>query len=373
MYLAVWIDDGKERPHDRIVLVTPLLKRLNAAVALLNSQKREDATSMILSGDERALNQFAYLVDQADDGWVTSNRDRMVDALGVIAEKAGCSVVPFDGTEGHAAATWEEEHRDRPKPKRHPKPGLYPRLITKEGKALWDEVVEQYKATIARFKSDKEKMWAAAILIFKRVAGERGIRPFSKDVSQIDQGKIVTKTHRIINRGNHKALASIEKAAEMLQKEKLAKRLTNEKFYEAANEAGKWYVTTFRVLETPDAKRALQLLAEKAWGMGTGGYLHRTVDTYTDVLAEPMGQNKLYFYVATHLTRDLMSVLFPTLRNADAKTIMRTLSKAGRQWVKTGTMRAIAAVDLGEFVDDGLRQDLADRHLLRSWLMLAGR
>jgi|GEM_PF-7043822 len=340
MYLAVWIDDRNDRPHDRIVLVTPLLKRLNAAVALLNSKKREDATSLILSGDQQALNQFAQLVDRADDDWVTENDGQLLDALGVVADKAGCSIVPFDGQDGQVAADVVLA-----KIKRIPKPGLYPRFITKEGKAIWDEVVVQYKKTLNNYKADKEKMWAAAILIFKRVAGQRDVKPFTKDFGAPHRGKILTETHRRINRGNHKALKAVQKAAELLAKEKLATRLTNEKFYETAHHGGRYYITTYQVLTTVDATRALDLLREKAWGGGAPGYVHRAVDMYTDVLAEPLGKKKLYFYIATHLTSDLMNIMFPSLEDADSQTIMRTLSKAGRQWVKTGTMRAIAAVE----------------------------
>lgn len=341
MYLAVWIDDREETPDRRIVLCTPLLKRLNAAITLLQSRRHIDADSIILSGDQNQLNNFAGMLDEADDAWLTKHNDRLVDALTIVATKAGCSVVPYgsvpDGvTSGIVRAAVRKE----------PKPGLYPRFITKEGKAIWDDVLEKYRRTIHKYKGDKEKMWGAAILIYQRVAQQKEVRPFTRDFGESHRGKMKTETHRRINQGNFKALKSIESAAQMLAKEKLAGKLTNEKFYEAAHENKRYYITTFRALNTPNAKQAAQFLLEKHWGGGVPGHaVHRAVDMYTDVLAEPFGQKKLHFYIATHLTRDLMEIMFPGLADRDKQTVLRTLSAAGRKWVKTGTMRTVAAVE----------------------------
>lgn len=344
MYLALWLDDTKQAPRERIVMVKPLLKKQTAAVALLSAERRADADSMILSGDIEGLNQFAQYVDAADDEWSTHDNTKLLEALQVVAEKAGCSVVPYGELDGHAAAMVLAGLKQ-------PRPGLYPRFITKEAKPIWDEVLEHYRKTIAKYKSDKEKMWAAAVIIFKRVCGQRGVKAFKKDFGDKDRDKIVKDAHRLINRGNFKALKEVSKAAGQLTKEKLAGKLTNEKFYESAEHKGRFYLTTFQSLNTPDSSRALQYLAEQAWGAGQG-YLHRAVDQYTDILAEPMGQKKLYFFITTHLTREMLYVLFPTLRDTDQATILRTLSKAGRKWVKTGTMKAIAAVDVVSGVED---------------------
>lgn len=354
MYLALWLDDDQSAPRDRIVMVRPLLKKETAAVALLRSAKREDADSMILSGDIEGLNQFARYVDAADDEWTSHDNERLLDALRVVAEKAGCSIVPFGDQPGHAAARYITAAL------KQPRVGLYPRFITKEGKKVWDEVLQHYKKTIAKYKADKQRMWAAAIIIYKRVAGQRGIKAFNKYFGDKDRSKTVTDAHRRINRGNFKALKEISKAAGTLEKAGLGTRLTNEKFFESAEHNGRFYITTFQVQNTKDSTAALQYLADKAWGTGTGKYLHRAVDQYTDILAEPTGPKKLYYYVATHLTRDMVAVLFPTLQNADKQTITRTLAKAGRRWVKTGTMKAIASVDLELGPDDAfIREVLA--------------
>lgn len=363
MYLAVWINDREETPDRRICLCTPLLKRLNAAVALLQSHKRHDADSIILSGDQNQLNRFAELLDQADDDWLTERNDRLIDALTIVATKAGCSVVPY-GSVPNGVTSWTV----RAAVKKMPKPGLYPRYITKEGKAVWDDVLEKYKKTIHKYKADKEKMWGAAILIFQRVAHAKNIKPFTRDFGQSHRGKIQTVTHRRINQGNFKALKAIENAAQMLAKEKLAGRLTNEKFYESAHENQRYYITTFQTLTTPDAKRAVQFLLDKQWGGGVPGqYAHRAVDMYTDVMAEPVGAKKLYFYLVTHLTRDIMEIMFPGLAAKDKQTVLRTLSRAGRKWVKTGTMRAVAAADrfLTVHLNDRKARSIVERVLKR--------
>jgi hypothetical protein len=341
MYLAVWINDREETPDKRIILCTPLLKRLNAAITLLQSRRHKDADSLVLSGDQNQLNRFAEMLDEADDEWLTNQNDRLVDALTIVATKAGCSIVPYgavpDGVTSELAVA---------KVTKQPKPGLYPRFITKEGKAIWDDVLEKYRRTIGRYKADKEKMWAAAIMIYQRMAQQQNVKPFTRDFGQSHRGKMKTETHRRINQGNFKALKAIESAAQMLAKEKLAGRLTNEKFYEAAIENRRYYITTFQALNTPDAKRAVQLLLDKHWGGGAAGQaVHRAVDMYTDVLAEPFNQKKLHFYIATHLTRDLMEIMFPGVADKDKQTVLRTLSAAGRKWVKTGTMRTVAAVE----------------------------
>jgi hypothetical protein len=341
MYLAVWINDREETPDRRICLCTPLLKRLNAAVALLQSRKRHDADSVILSGDQNQLNRFVELLDEADDDWLADRNDRLVDALTIVAAKAGCSVVPYGSVPDGVTSEMV-----RAAVKKMPKPGLYPRYITKEAKPIWDDVLEKYKKTLHQYKADKEKMWGAAILIFQRVAHAQQVRPFTRDFGQSHRGKIQTVTHRRINQGNFKALKAIENAAQMLAKQKLAGRLTNEKFYEAAHENGRYYITTFQALTTPDAKRAVQFLLGEHWGGGVPGqYAHRAVDMYTDVMAEPLGQKKLHFYIVTHLTRDLMEIMWPGLADKDKQTVLRTLGKAGRQWVKTGTMKAVASTD----------------------------
>jgi hypothetical protein len=344
MYLALWIDDRKDTAQKRIVFCQPLLKRENAAVALLNSQKRDDADSMILSGDDASLNRFAAMVDAADDDWTTTDFERIADAIGIVAEKAGCSVVPFGDRAAQVAAQLVLGAI-----KRIPKPGLYPRYITKEGKEIWDEVVVQYKKTIDKYRASKEKMWAAAILIYKRVAEKRNVNPFGRDFGKAHRGKMLTELHRRINRGNHKALKAVEQAAGMLAKQQLGTRLTNEKFYEAAQHNKRYYMTTYQVQNVKDAAKAIDFLIEKNWGAGVAGkYVHHAIQlgtdaAQTDVLAEPVRKNRLYYYITTPLTRDMLSILWPTLEDADSQTIMRKLGIMGRKWVKTGTMRALAA------------------------------
>ena len=341
MYLAVWINDQEDSPHRRICLCTPLLKRLNAAITLLQSQRRKEADSLILSGDQNQLNEFARLLDEADDEWMTRNNERLVDALTIVAAKAGCSVVPYGSVpEG---VTSEVAYAEV---KKEPRVGLYPRYITKEGKAVWDQVLEKYAKTIGKYKADKEKMWAAAIMIYQRVAQAQNIKPFTRDFGQAHRGKTRTKTHQRINQSNFKGLRAVQNAAELLAKQKLAGKLTREQFYEAAFENKRYHLTTFQTLNTPDPKRAVDVLLDKAWGTGVPGrYAHRAVDMYSDVLAEPSGAKKLYFWLQTHLTRDLMEILFPGLADKDKQTVMRMLGKAGRQWVKTGTMKAVAATE----------------------------
>lgn len=367
MYLALWLDDSKDAPRERIVMVKPLLKKQTAAVALLNAERRADADSMILSGDIESLNQFAQYVDAADDEWSSHDSTKLLDALQVVAEKAGCSVVPFGDLDGHAAAMVVAAIKQ-------PRPGLYPRLITKEAKPIWDEVLEHYKKTIAKYKKDKERMWAAAIIIFKRVCGQRGVKPFKKDFGEKDKEHVIKHAHQLINRGNFKALKEVAKAAGQLAKEKLAGKLTNEKFFESAEHEGQFYITTFQALNTPDSAAALEYLRQKKWGGGVPGrYLHRAVDQYTDIMVEPMGAKKLYFYVATNLTREMLAVLFPTLDGADTQTILRTLSKAGRKWVKTGTMKALAAVDLAPLHDEFIHEVLSKLWFGVDELAAAGR
>ena len=343
MYLAVWINDREDTPDRRICLCTPLLKRLNAAITLLQSRKRKDADSLILSGDQNQLNEFAAMLDAADDEWLSSNNDRLIDALTIVAAKAGCSVVPYGNVpEGITSNVVYAEV------KKAPRVGLYPRFITKEGKKVWDEVLKKYARTIEQYdeEKDKQKMWAAAILIYQRVANQKEVKPFTRDFGETHRGKMRTKTHLRINQSNFKALNAVKNAANILAKQNLATKLTREQFWEAAHENKRYYITTFQTLNTPDSKQALQVLFDKHWGTGVPGqYVHKEVDMYTDVMAEPAKAKKLYFFIVTHLTRDLMSIMFPSLEKADPQTIMRTLGKAGRQWVKTGTMKAVASVE----------------------------
>jgi hypothetical protein len=336
MYLAIWFDSTKRKPSECLVMVTPLLQKLNAAVAVLKAQKRDDAEGCILSGNEQGLNRFALMVDQADDEWDSTNPERLLDAISIIAEKADCSIVPYDNKPAQVAA----------KVTTRPGVKVYPRLITPEGKKLWDELMVKYQKTIDRYSADKEKMWAAAILIYQRVAHAQGTKPFQKDAGAAHRSKVLTEQHKRINRGNAKALKAVEKAANMLQQAKLGGRLTNEKFWEAAQNGDRYFITTYQVQNSPNPAAALELLADKKWGQKYQHAVYRAVDMHTSILAEPMGKKKIYYYLATKMPTDVMEIMFPTLEGADPQTILRTLGKAGRQWVKTGTMKAVASVGL---------------------------
>jgi len=330
MYVALWIDESKDSANEKIVICKPLLQRLNAALAVLNAEKRKDAPSMIFSGDPERLQRFVQEIEKLDDSLGNIETGVLVDGLARLADYTGVSTVPFP-TEATAA-----------KPiRRIPKPGYYPRYITREAKPIWDMVVKQHKKTIDKYKQDKMRMWAAAIVIFKRYAAQEGVAPFSKDASQEKFNQaLINDLHKVINRGNSKALSESERIFEKLYEAGLVARLTTEKFYEVATRNAQYYITTYRwakLRKGIQPKDVLGWLMLNGYRGQPGKYATLWIDQSTDLLVEPEGKD-VYFYIVTTLTRAQLNTLFELDETADPKKILKRLGTAGRRWVKTGTL-----------------------------------
>lgn len=334
MYLAIWFDKRAPTLPETVILVTPLLRDLNSAVSLLVSRRRRGADSMIVSGDGPQINRFVAQLEESARAWKSYRAMR--ESIRLIADRSGISIVPFGKEPARVAAIVVA------KVTKGPKPGLYPRGLDKKARPIWDEVTDNYKKLIKRHGPDKQRMWAAAIILTKRVAADRGVPSFTMDPDKKHRRKMQTEVQRRINRGNAKALQAIERAGGILQSRKLASGLSKEKFYESAEHKGVYYITTFRTMRSKDPAGALDVLMED-WGGGQPGrYAHRPVDHVTDVLVEPVGQG-LYFYATTRMTRDSVAILFGVEEGADSREVLRTLSAAGRRWVKTGVMKIVEA------------------------------
>jgi len=349
MFLAVWIDETKERVRERVVLCVPAVRTLNGALAILSSDRHDDAPGTIISGDIAVLNRFAKLLHERDRYWQDLNGDLVLRAVERLAKMAGASIVPLDRPPVPSTAPPpppKKKKQETQAVRREPKQKLYPRHITKEAKKIWDEVLERNKELLKKYKKDKQRMWAAAIFLFQREAADRGISPFTKDPEKESHQKKMRKEINLrVNRGNALALKAAEQAFDLLAQQKIATSLTGEKFYESAHDGDWYYVTTYRVMKLKaPPKVAMEQLIEQGWGSGqVGRFVHRVVDNYTDILAEPVGK-QLYLYLVTRLTRDQLVVLFGFEEDVAAQTVMKRLSQAGRQWVRTGTLVTIASL-----------------------------
>lgn len=347
MFLAVWIDESQAAPRDRVVVCVPAVRRLNGAVAVLRSDSHDGALATIISGDVAVLKRFAEALRASED--VDLNGEPLLRAVEHLARSVGASIVPLDRPPIPSLAP------PPPKPRkakavcvvavmREPAQRLYPRYITRQAKPIWDEVVERNAELLKRYRNDKERMWAAAIFLFQREAASRGVRPFSRDpAKESHQKKIRREIYKRIERGNALALKATDRAFELLKQADMASSMTAEKFYESAHKDTLYYLTTFRVVKLRvEPNAAMERLIESGWGNGQAGrYVYRVVDSYTSVLAEPVGK-QLYLYCVTRMTHDLLVVLFGLEEDADPQDVMRELSVAGRRWVRTGTLVTIA-------------------------------
>ena len=328
MYVALWIDDTKDKPNEKVVVCKPMLGRLGTAIAVLNSQRRDDASSMIISGDNDRLQRFVNEVEKVDDRWGKLPTDNLLASLAKLADYCGVSVVPFP--EAVEALT-----------RKNPKAGFYPRYINNAAKPIWDLVVEKHKDEIAKQKGNKLNMWAAAIIMFKRYCADRGIPPFTKDPAN-DQAraKAVNEINRRTNEGQFKAMEKVNEVSRLLMTERLISRLLAPRFYEVSYSRSMFYVTVFQWAKlTKDVKplTVLQFLLAKGMAGKPGQYAHWNVGLMTDILAEPEGKD-VNFYVVTSLTRDHAILMLDLPEDAGNDMILKLLNKAGRQWLDSGVL-----------------------------------
>lgn len=333
----MWIDSERPSASEKIVVCKPLLEREGAAVAVLNSHKREGAPSAIISGEGERLRHFIGELDSVDDRLDHFSDDELVAAIIKMAEMAKLSPIDF-GEDPVEALAWVVLAI-----RRIPKPKAYPRFITKRGRKIWDGVVVDHKDVINRFKKDKKKMWAAAILMYQRACGTLGIEPFTKEDPGQDKVRkmAVNDINRKSNKGNFKAIQIIQNLFDDLKDEKLASKLTVEKFYEAARHRNIYYVTTFqRIL----LRRGVQpeaiigkLLSRSGFYGKPGQYAAQGMNAVTDLIIEPEGA-QVHCYITTHLSKDQIIILFGLAEEVTHKQILKALGTAGRKWVKTGLL-----------------------------------
>lgn len=337
MYAAIWIDSGQPSASEKIVVCKPLLEREGAAVAVLNSHKREGASSVILSGEGKRLRQFIGELDKLDDRWDHFSDEELIAAIIKTAERAQLSPIEFGEEAAEALSYVVLAVRTIPKP------GSYPRFITRPAKKIWDEIVVEHKKVIDQFKGDKKKMWAAAILMLQRAAGAKGIEPFTKEDPGRDKVRkmAVNDINRKANNGNFRALQLIQNIFDELQADGLVSRLTVEKFYEVAKHRDLYYVTTYQRIMLPKSVQPSaiigKLLTKENFYGKPGQYAAMAMNAVTDLIIEPEGKG-VDCYITTHLSRDQIIILFGLEESVTIEQILKVLGTAGRKWVKTGVL-----------------------------------
>lgn len=355
MYAAIWIDESKAAANEKIVVCNPLMSRLNAAVAVLNSQRRADAPSLILSGESTALKAFLASLDKADDSWGEANADSLIDSIISRAGQMGLSTVDYDEATTDAVAAVVARYIPLRMfagiqlvlaVRKEPKPKMYPNHITPEAKPLWDKLVVEHKKVLNRFKSDKKKMWAAAIILLKRLAAQKNVKPFSRDPAAEHLHKTLQKEggrdlSKEATNSNFRALKEVSDVFDRLKGEALVSRLTSEKFYEVEKSRSIYYITTYQVAKvrrTVEPRAVIDRIAATSAGWSKVRQVaKRKIDSYTSVLAEPEGPD-VVFYMVTGFTRDQVILILDIPEDTSDAKILKRLGTAGRKWVKTGVM-----------------------------------
>lgn len=330
MFLAIY------RNGDTPVVCWPPVKKLGGAIAVLKSRKRADKEGYVYSGDLPAIQRLAKLVHHAE--WSGD----ISQGVSELAARCSCSRVPFDGTSDYAGAytmcmvlatTHVTSTRKIPEPK------MYPKYINPRAKKIWDRALDKHADVIDRIPDTREK-WGAAIFIFKRYAVDEGVEPFTRSPHEKTRKLARTEINRRANRGNAAAIKLINKVFTGMSKGGLVVDIGDEKFKEAVQDHGIYYITTqvrVRLSRGVQPGDALRWLLQNGWGGQPGRYAHYAVDDYTDVMAAPLGRG-IVFYMGTGLTSDQVTLLFDLSEDESKASILKLLGKAGRRWVKTGTL-----------------------------------
>lgn len=312
---------------------------------MLKSEKREDASSLILSGDPERLKAIIGELDKADDEWDNLTDDQLIASIIALAKRYDASPVEFGDVDGDDISAAYVVLAIR----RIPKPKAYPRLITKEAKPIWDMLTVEHKDVLNKYKSDKKLMWAAAIIILKRYAAEKGIKPFTRDPgAQKVRKTAIVHINKRANNGNHDALDLIQDLFTRLKAAKLVKgRVSAEKFYEAVKHRQRYYITTVQTMtltQRADPDFVIRTVSQMdQFGGHPPKYAMAQTNEVTYLYVQPggKGDTNLYCYIATYLTRDQVILLFDLDDDAKDAEILKLSAKAGRRWVKTGELGEI--------------------------------
>lgn len=314
MYLVVWLDGQDVR------VCRPMLRRLNAALAVLRSHQHEDAPGMVFSGDPERLRAFCDKLDAMTFGTTVPD---VLHGIHTVARDCRISVV----------------HPVTAKVTTVPRVGSYPRHITKAGQAVWDGMMQKHQDQIRGY-GDKAKQWAAAIILYQRYCQAKGVRPF-RDLKTTEQKLREASRDDIrktIAMGAARAAKVLDDAIEDLGDAVL--RLKDEKFYETAKERRAYFITTqYPVVLARNVTpvEALRRLAERGWAGVQGREIHRNVDRHTHLLIEPNGR-QLRAYVSSMLTRDELILVFDFPEDVTEQALLRGMEKAGRRWVSSGRL-----------------------------------
>lgn len=401
MFAVIWINPQGKRATDKIVVCNPLLQRLNAAWAVLQSKAHRGLDSVVLSGDPNQLREFVDALERRAGGLDNLDGAGIIARLKDLAKLADLSTVEFD-TRGSSRISgprpkiggplpppnrpgaldidemklpppvWEDllDHLDEAADdaeaqgdvvtasridqfrsgllrgeiivalRKSPQVKLYPQHVTKQGKKIWDKVVIEQKAQINQYKS-KEQQWAAALILFQREAAHLGVKPFTIDPNLEGLRKRASKElNSRLSAGNAKASREADGIFKALKARGQASLMTKQQFYEAVWYRGKFYLTTSRTIKLNNSQPGdvLEFLNGRGYDVKLPLYSHRTLDNYTDILFEPQGAQALYCFVTAFISRDNATLLFGLGEDANDNEIVKHLNQAGRRWVKTGTL-----------------------------------
>jgi len=313
MYLVVWLDGTQVR------VCGPLLRRLNAALSVLNSYRREDAPGLVFGGDEVRLRGFCE--ELADQQFGTTVPDILRQLCGLARDHRISVVRPTT-----AAVTTS------------PKPKAYPKHISPAGKKIWDEMLKQHGPMIRRKYPNKERQWAAALILYERFAAEVGVQPFRpiKSTEQKLRQASRDDVRKKVQMGGMRAGAALDRFIAAVQP--MVARIKDEKFYEAVREREAFFLTTVYPLILKRNTNPVDVInhaIEQGWAGVQGRYVQQPIDRITHLLIEPNGK-QLSAYVAAMLSRDQVILIFEFPDDASDAELVKGLEKAGRQWIRSG-------------------------------------
>lgn len=103
-------------------------------------------------------------------------------------------------------------------PTRKPEPKSYPRHISLPGKSVWDGMFKDYRDEILRLgKGDNLREWAAAIIIYQRLAKSKNVAPYRGHKGLLlDESKKAQKLPLTLEKARNKGTRELLKVVKIL-------------------------------------------------------------------------------------------------------------------------------------------------------------
>jgi hypothetical protein len=381
MYAAIYLKLDKE-PGKRIVVCQPFLKSESAAWLCLRSEKRNDKPGLVLEGEAQPLQNVVEYLSKRDSEWKEADKDKLFKKIEKAGKKLGARVIFKQA--GEAEATVEdgtkegskklisiedlEKLGDEGKLKdflvspddeiyltlaalKMPRKGYFPNFITKEGRPVWNRIIDEYSESIRAPKDDLRKQWAIALIIFRRACAKANVEPF--DIPKPDVGNeheglrnaLADEIRLLARKAGNQASVDIKNFLKTLMKEELITGYTGEEPYDVTKFNGGYRITVWYRLKLADdvtPEKIFSDMATTGWHGDRKG-VTRKINKLVSIEFAPDERHVGYAaaYIHCDLTRAQATMVMDIDDDAAERLILTELKKAMPNWVSKGQLKQL--------------------------------